>query len=165
VVVVSSMAHLMCKEPIRLTDLNFDEPGWFGPAAAYSQSKLANVLFAKDLATKLSGTGITTYVLHPGVVATELSRHGMESEWTLVRWATMIGYNSMMENLMKTPWHGAQTTLYCCLDESIRDHSGRYYSDRAEFKWNLSAYANKMEDAAKLWEVSATLTGCKDLKI
>jgi retinol dehydrogenase-12 len=163
VVIVSSMAHMMNMEPIRIKDLNFDEPGWFHPGKAYYQSKLANILFGKELAKRLEGTGITTYSLHPGVVATELSRYGMDSSNLLIKWVTKLVYGSMGEAIMKTPWHGAQTSLYCCLDDSIKDISGRYYSDCAEKK--PSAYARSEEDAAKLWDLSAKLTGCEDLSI
>ena len=45
------------------------------PIKAYSQSKLANVLFTRELARKGEGSGVNAYALHPGVIATELGRH------------------------------------------------------------------------------------------
>ena len=59
--------------------MDFDDINWeqrpYNRLTAYEQSKLANVLFTRELAKRLEGTGVTTYSLHPGVVMTELGRH------------------------------------------------------------------------------------------
>ena len=58
--------------------INFDDlksEHSYDAMGAYGQSKLANVLFTRQLAKRLKGTSVTTYSLHPGVVATELARH------------------------------------------------------------------------------------------
>lgn len=65
------MAHLFGK--INKTDFNSEKS--YSSVNAYSQSKLANVMFTRELAKRLQGTGVTTYSLHPGVISTELSRH------------------------------------------------------------------------------------------
>ena len=72
IVNVSSMAH----EPGRMyfDDINFEKQS-YSPIKAYSQSKLANVLFTRELARKGEGSGVNAYALHPGVIATELGRH------------------------------------------------------------------------------------------
>ena len=57
-----------------LEDINW-ERRTYGRQSAYEQSKLANILFTRELAKRLEGTGVTTYALHPGVVMTELGRH------------------------------------------------------------------------------------------
>lgn len=62
IVIVSSMAHINGR-------MNWDDLNWeksYNSLTAYAQSKLANILHAKELATRLEGTGITVYVLHPG---------------------------------------------------------------------------------------------------
>ena len=69
---MSSMAHQ--KGEIHWEDLNFEETP-YSAAAAYSQSKLANILFTKQLADRFVETGVAAYCLHPGVVSTDLSRH------------------------------------------------------------------------------------------
>ncbi len=76
IVNVSSLAHEHGR--IDLTDLNYERRA-YGRVDAYGQSKLANVLFTKELARRLQGTGVTCYVLHPGAIDTELGRH--VEEW------------------------------------------------------------------------------------
>lgn len=71
IVVVSSIAHERGK--INTTDLNSDQS--YDEGGAYSQSKLANVLFANELSKKLAGTGTTVNSVHPGIVDTDLMRH------------------------------------------------------------------------------------------
>ena len=72
IVNVSSLAHERGK--MDLDDINFEQQP-YSRGKAYQQSKLANILFTRELAKRLEGTGVTTYALHPGVVATELARH------------------------------------------------------------------------------------------
>ena len=69
---VSSLAHERGK--MDLDDINFERRP-YGRQEAYQQSKLANILFTRELAKRLEGTGVATYALHPGVVDTELGRH------------------------------------------------------------------------------------------
>lgn len=69
--VLSSIAHT--RGEINTSDINSEKT--YDPAHAYEQSKLANVLFARELAKKLQGTGVTVNSLHPGLVDTELMRH------------------------------------------------------------------------------------------
>jgi retinol dehydrogenase 13 len=71
IVVVSSLAHTRGK--INVEDINSEKS--YDSGDAYSQSKLANVLYANELAKKLENTGVTVNSLHPGVVDTELVRH------------------------------------------------------------------------------------------
>ena len=61
-----------------------------------------------------------------------------------------------MSFLIKTPFHGAQTTLYCTLEDSIEEHSGNYYSDCAIAKTSTK-HAEDMDAAQKLWNLSETL--------
>ena len=72
IVTVSSRAHERGK--MDLDDINF-ERRTYRRQEVYEQSKLANILFTRELAKRLDGTGVTTYSLHPGVVLTELGRH------------------------------------------------------------------------------------------
>ena len=107
-----------------LGDIQFENinlrNGAYTPFKAYSQSKLANILFTRQLA-KLLGphSNIKTYSLHPGTIQTELSRHILFSN-ILAKITNTIG-------LIITPEMGAQTTLYCALEESIENESGSYY--------------------------------------
>lgn len=71
VVVVASSAHL--RGHINMTDINGEKE--YDAGASYNQSKLANVMFARELARKLSGTGVTVNAVDPGLVDTKLMRH------------------------------------------------------------------------------------------
>lgn len=71
IVVVSSIAHN--RGEINTTDLNSDKS--YDPGAAYNQSKLANILFTRELAKRLDRTGVVVNAVHPGLCDTELIRH------------------------------------------------------------------------------------------
>jgi NAD(P)-dependent dehydrogenase (short-subunit alcohol dehydrogenase family) len=73
---------------------------------------------------RFSGTGVTTYSLHPGAVKTELQRHLDESYFRGAR-LIMGGIGTL---LFKTPEEGAQTTIYCSVDEGLADKTGLYYT-------------------------------------
>ena len=140
---VSSMAH----EPGRMNweDINYDTAP-YDRFTSYSQSKLANILFTKELARKGEGSGVHAYALHPGVIATDLGRH-LEDMNGCMRciWKCFAPF-------IKTPESGANTSIYCAVEESIADHNGRYYSDCREKQ--PKPQAENMEDAKKLWEMS-----------
>ena len=149
IVNVSSVLHRRAK--IYWDDINW-ERNTFNSLAAYSQSKLANILFTRELARTLRDEGITAYALHPGVVATEASRHIKE----------YLGIFSFLANTLhlfgKTPESGAQTTIFCAVDESIREETGKYYADCRETATCPVALSNP-EDQWKLWILSEQLTG------
>ncbi|KAM6942700.1 retinol dehydrogenase 13-like [Xenentodon cancila] len=148
VVIVSSLAHE--RGSIHFDDINLDQD--YTPDRGYRQSKLANVLFGKELAARLLGTGVTVYSLHPGVIRTELGRHFFPN---LPLWKRVLV--SLIMTMCKSPWEGAQTTIFCAVDESLANVSGLYYSDCAP---NTPA-AQARDDAAakKLWELSASMVG------
>ena len=146
---VSSMAH----EPgvMQWDDVNWKETS-YSSIKAYSQSKLANVLFTTELARRGEGSGVTVYSLHPGVIATDLGRHARDTFGPLG--ACIM---ALSKPFIKTVESGAQTTIYCAVEESISEQSGRYYSDCREKA--LLPHAASAEDAKRLWEISETLTG------
>ncbi|XP_017206915.1 retinol dehydrogenase 12 isoform X2 [Danio rerio] len=119
VVNVSSIAHVGGK--IEFDDLFFDKRP-YSPLVSYKQSKLANVLFSRELARRMKGTGVSSYCLHPGVIRTDLSRHIL-SWFPMLK--TILYLPSML--LMKTPWQGAQTTIYCAVTEGLESKSGSYF--------------------------------------
>lgn len=116
--------------------------------SAYSQSKLANVLFTRHLSNVLKDTKVTTYVLHPGVVNTNLINK-MPVYW---RWLV-----APFRLFFSSSEQGAQTTLYCALETGLANVSGRYYEKCKEVE--PSAAARSDADAARLWEVSCRLVG------
>ncbi|XP_054477189.1 retinol dehydrogenase 13 [Anoplopoma fimbria] len=148
IVIVSSLAHE--QGHIHFDDINLDKD--YHRETSYRQSKLANVLFCRELASRLQGTGVTAYSLHPGVIRTELGRHLFP---TLALWQWIILKPFLM--LIKNPYEGAQTSIYCAVDESQANVSGLYYSDCAPKKPAPQA----LDDAAakKLWDLSACMVG------
>ena len=98
----------------------------------------------------LASTGVTVHSLHPGVIGTELLRDWSDSK-TLQLFAPLILW------LIKTPFYGAQTTLYCCLEEKLSNQSGLYYSD-CDVKSVSNKQALSIEDQDKLWDLSSELT-------
>uniref|UniRef100_A0A671PUW9 Si:ch211-107o10.3 n=1 Tax=Sinocyclocheilus anshuiensis TaxID=1608454 RepID=A0A671PUW9_9TELE len=148
VVNVSSLAHETGK--IDFDDINLEKN--YDPLVSYRQSKLANILFTRELAVRLKGTGVTTYALHPGLIQTELGRHIFSS---LSLWKRLLFMPIFF--FVKTPWQGAQTTIYCAVDESLQNTSGLYYSDCAP----KEAAPQGRDDAAacRLWDLSASMVG------
>ncbi|MFP2909581.1 SDR family oxidoreductase [Pyxidicoccus sp. 3LFB2] len=86
----------------------------------YGVSKLMNVLHASELARRLAGTGVTTYALHPGVVASEIWR---EAPWPI---------RPVMKLFMISNEEGAHTSLYCATAPELETVSGRYYDKSRE---------------------------------
>ncbi len=106
----------------------------------YGVSKLANVLFSAELARKLAGSGVTTYSLHPGVVASDV--------WRAVPWPL----RSLIKLFMITTEQGAATTLHCATSAEAGTQTGLYY-DSCRVK-EPSAVAQDQALAAELWKRS-----------
>jgi NAD(P)-dependent dehydrogenase (short-subunit alcohol dehydrogenase family) len=83
----------------------------------YGVSKLANILHAQELARRLDGSGVTTYALHPGVIASDI--------WRRVPWPV----RPLMKARMRSPEQGAQTSLYCATALELAADTGLYYDD------------------------------------
>jgi len=148
VVVVSSAAHLFGR--INKNDLNSEKnySKFFG---AYSQSKLANILFTRKLAEMLKSSQVTVNCCHPGMVRTELTRYNECPGWcwSIVRFISLF--------LIKTPKAGAQTTLRLALDPTLEQSTGNYYSDSMRFP--LPPWAKDKEMAEWLWKESEKMVG------
>ena len=146
---VSSRAHT--RGTIDLDDLS-SERKKYSRFGAYAQSKLANVLFTRELARRLRGTGVTTYAVHPGVVFTDLFRH-VESSIGPLKYVL----NLPLCFFMKSCRDGAQTTIHCAVAEELARESGKYYSDCAEVEPSTEAKDDAI--AKDLWDVSAKAVG------
>ena len=142
IVNVASEAHR------RTNGINFDrlrnlDTGSFGN---YGVSKLANVLYAKELARRLVSTHVTTYSLHPGVVASDI--------WRKLPWPIMV----ILKLLMISNAKGARTSVYCATAPELASVSGRYYEKSAERE--PAALANDESLARQLYEWSdSAVTG------
>ena len=117
---------------------------------AYSQSKLANVIFTKELQRRLQDSKVKVFAVHPGVVKTDITRHVVE-RWYFRLFFSVLGH-SVMKITGKSTLQGAQTTLYCALEDFEKIKGGAYYSDCKMVKENPEA--NKEENWKKLWDAS-----------
>jgi len=120
---------------------------------AYFRSKLANVIFTRELQRRVADSNIKVVSLHPGAVTTDLARYLAE------RWYWKIALNLIARPIFrifgKNPLQGAQTTLYCALEDFDELKAGAYYTDckvKAE-----SPEALKEENGKKLWNISEKL--------
>ena len=155
IVIVSSLAHVWDPNGINFEDIHNEKN--YDAKKVYGQSKLANILHAKELAKRLNNTGISVYVLHPGVIATELGRHLVNGT---PKWIGCWLF-PLFQWVVKSPFHGAQTTLYCTLEDKIECESGNYYSDCDKAPTKI-AQAEDEDAAKKLWELSEKIVGLKD---
>ncbi|XP_026274635.1 retinol dehydrogenase 12-like isoform X2 [Frankliniella occidentalis] len=154
VVNVSSVAYSFSR--IDFEDLRFEHG--YRPLLAYSRSKLANMLFTRELANRLkehSTPGVTSYCVHPGVVATELFEHFD----TFIIPGTKFFLDNVGRFFIKTPRQGAQTSLYCAVSRTAAHQSGLYYVDCSVS--TPFAIGRDDEAAKRLWDVSCELVGLR----
>jgi NAD(P)-dependent dehydrogenase (short-subunit alcohol dehydrogenase family) len=141
IVVLSSAAHTRAPT----AGIEFDNlSGEVGYTAwrAYGHSKLANLLFVRELARRLEGTRKTANAVHPGVIATKLSRHMNPVVGALFAATSPL--------FLKTPGEGAATQCFVATHPSLAQVSGRYFAD-----CNLKQPRADAEDAVmakRLWE-------------
>jgi len=115
---------------------------------AYGRTKLCNILFTRELARRLAGTGVTANCLHPGFVATGLGQrdNGLANAiiWIVFRFAAK-------------PEPGAETIVYLASDFAVAKVSGAYFYECRPKQ--PSAEACNDETARRLWEESARIAG------
>lgn len=146
VVMLSSSAHHMARgEGIAFDNLS-GERG-YSPWQAYGHSKLACLLFAKELAKRFAGSRRTANALHPGFIRTNLQRHMNP----MARAALAL----LCPLLLKSIPQGAATQCYLAANPQAASFSGRYFAD-----CNPARPSSQAEDqalAARLWEVSEAI--------
>eukprot|EP00736_Rhodelphis_marinus_P013276 Rmarinus@m.2878 len=149
VVIVSSGAHAIAPPGgIRLDDPNYERGGYF-KWTAYGQSKMANLLHARELDRRLrdAGVDVRANAIHPGCISTSLARNMSLVEWLLAQ---------MFRPLYKTLSQGASTQVFVATDPRLRDVGGLYFADCIDQKTDR-AEADDMELARRLWELSEKL--------
>jgi len=140
---VSSAAHFGAR--IDFDDLQGEKGynGW----RAYSQSKLANILFTYELARRLAGTGVTVNCLHPGVIGTKLFRN--------------LGIiNTLAGIFLSSPEKGAETSVYLASSPEVEGVTGKYFDNKRAVPSSSASYNEA--DAKRLWQISAELTHLSD---
>jgi len=156
IVTVSSFAHRQGR--IDLDDLHFQQRA-YRPAAAYGQSKLANLLFTYELQRRLAAAGAQTIAvaLHPGAVPTDLQRHASA--------AMRVAGNLLMSWLgQPDATMGALATLRAATDPLVR--GGQYYGPGGLLGWSgypepaqSTPRSHDTDMQQRLWARSETLTG------
>ena len=144
VVTVTSDAHSAAK-------LDLDDPGQehgWNSWRSYANSKLANILFTRELARRLDGTGVTANSAHPGTVRTGFGREGKP----LLRLGTTIARPFFL-----SPERGADTIVYLASSPDVAGQTGGYYVKRQ--RREPSAAARDDATARRLWDISEKMTG------
>ena len=140
VVVVASDAHRACK------GLDFDDlesKKRYSAFGVYCASKLANVLFARELARQLDGTGVTVNALHPGFVATRFfTGKGLLG----------FGMRAAAKVAAISPEKGAQTSIYLASSPEVEGVTGRYFAKSEAVEPSKAALDD--ESARRLWDLS-----------
>lgn len=145
IVIVASGAHAFVK------GINFDDPNYesgFASMKVYGHSKLANMLFTRELAKRLESSGVTANCCHPGAVATGL---GTNNGW--------LGKVIMgtMKPFFRTAERGAESSIYLADSSDVTQHSGTYFYNckpKTPKPW-----AQDDEAAERLWSLSADMVG------
>jgi len=145
IVVVGSGAHKAGK--IHFDDYNLT--CGYNVISSYGQAKLANLLFSRELAKRLSGSGITVNCAHPGAVATSMG----------VDRATGFGktITGILRPFFQTPEQGARTALFLALDQSVSKITGEYF-----YKCKIAKASKASHDenlAKRFWELSENICG------
>ena len=146
VVNVASDAHHFCRG-LDFTDLQSEQR--YKTFEVYGRSKLANILFTRELACRLGTRDLTVNSLHPGAVASQM---GTNNSGVLSRWLPLL-----LRPFFSTPEQGADTAVYLCTDAGLSGVSGRYFIKRKKVK--PKPWALDDASAQQLWTHSEALTG------
>src|SRR6266581_1226830 len=138
VVTVSSGAQAMGR--IDFNDLQSARN--YSGQRAYSQSKLANIMFTNELARRLEGTGVTASSVHPGVVRTNFGAEDQAWLFTVV--------SRVVLPFLKTPAQGAQTSIYLASSPDVDGVTGQFFANRKLKIANKVAYDTDL--MARLWQ-------------
>jgi NAD(P)-dependent dehydrogenase (short-subunit alcohol dehydrogenase family) len=167
VVTLSSGGH--SRADVDLEDPNF-ERSEYSPWVAYGQAKTANALFARELARRAGPSGLLSFAVHPGVIATDLGRHLTDellkdmAEFARRRSAAAGGGGESVGMTFKTVEAGAATQVWAATTSDLAGHNGAYLADcglgvlGADPGTNgFRPYLLDDEHAVALWELSERL--------
>ncbi|XP_054857824.1 dehydrogenase/reductase SDR family member 13-like [Eublepharis macularius] len=147
VVVLGSIVYIMGR--IDLQNIQKPVDGLLKSFQAYCNSKLANILYTRELAKRLEGTGITCYAVDPGLVKTGIFRqHPI--------WAKLL-LDTISWLFFRDPVNGAQTSIYCATQKGIERFSGHYFANCKV----QEPFPKARDDAVakKLWEFTERMLG------
>ncbi|XP_054857821.1 dehydrogenase/reductase SDR family member 13-like [Eublepharis macularius] len=147
VVVLGSIVYIMGR--IDLQNIQKPVDGVLKSFQAYCNSKLANVLYTRELAKRLEGTSVTCYAVHPGFVKTNVIRQ-------FPMWMRLVTDN-IGWLVLRDPMTAAQTSIYCATQKGIERFSGHYFAD-CKLR---QPFPKACDDALakKLWEFTERMLG------
>jgi NAD(P)-dependent dehydrogenase (short-subunit alcohol dehydrogenase family) len=147
VVNVASDAHRFARRGLDFDDL-MSTTGRYPPFLTYARSKLANILFTRELARRLDGTGVIADCVHPGFVASNFAREG---DMGRLGNLAMIAGRPFAKNATK----GAETSVFVASSPTVEGVTGQYFASSTLAK--PSKVAENDDAAARLWAVSEQL--------
>jgi len=149
VVNIASVAHKNARRGLDFDDLDYERRRYRG-FRVYSETKLMNILFTRELARRWDGTGVIANAVHPGFVATNFAREGDLGWWGNIGMPLTRPFSISVQQ-------GAVTPVYVASSPDVEGITGQYF-----VKCNVTGpSAAALDDgaAARLWEISAKLTG------
>ena len=150
VVHVGSRSGYMQAPAVGIDFDNLRGEGTYDSGEAYGRSKLANALFSLELAERLEGTSVTSNVIHPGLVHTNIARTAPG----IVR----KGFDWVGPMIAKTPEQGAATQVYAATSPIIEGVSGAYFEDCNPVNVSGEHHMFDKAMAEKLWSVAEEMT-------
>ena len=168
IALVSSVVHAgspKSRPKVHLDDLHYRERK-YTPFGAYAEAKIAEVLYARELAQRVEGTGVSVFSVHPGWARSNFGRGG-----NLLFRSAMAIMRPLVRGLTDSNEDSAQTSLHCMISDDAPAHSGAYFSQSSVLYrdkqckgggWPMESpnpNATDMETAAELVEVSRQLVG------
>ena len=171
-VIVSSVVHAgspRSRPDVHLDDLNYKTRS-YNNMAAYGEAKVATVLYAKELAERLEGTGVSAFSVHPGWAR---SNFGSGAGFPMNLIMGLMRPVSNLFGMTDSNEDSAQSTLHCLLSDDAPNHSGGYFSQSSvlyrdpgtrDGGWPMESpnpNANDMNKARKLVEMSYEMVGLK----
>ena len=170
--IISSVVHAGSpknRPKVHLDDLHHKKRK-YNNFEAYAEAKVAVILYAKELAERLKGTGVTTYSIHPGWAR---SNFGSGGNAIMKAGMAVLGPVFTALNFSDSSWESAQTSLHCLLSDDAPKHSGAYFSQHSVLYrdkecrkggWPMESpnpNARDMDTAQKLVVMSRELVGLK----
>jgi NAD(P)-dependent dehydrogenase (short-subunit alcohol dehydrogenase family) len=149
--IINISSELHRKGKINLGDIEFSNS--YSGLKAFSQARLADILFIYELSRRLNGTKVTANCLHPGFVATNIIYNDPDASFL-----TKLIYKSITP-LLRSPEKGAETVIYLASSPEVTNVSGKYFIDKKTVYSSPSTYDKEL--AQDLWKQSEEMLKVK----
>jgi NAD(P)-dependent dehydrogenase (short-subunit alcohol dehydrogenase family) len=145
VVNTASDAYKFSGGRLNFEDLQAEQK--YSTFGAYGASKLANILFTRELARRVRDSNVTANAFHPGMVGSDFAKNN--------GWVAQVAM-TLIRPIARSPQKGAETGIYLCTSPEVEGRTGGYYFNCAIH--DTRAAARDDDDALRLWEISEKLT-------